>query len=136
MSRNYEWYFPVPNSKHYNLRKNSAFGIPSFNTIFKEKENASYYSPKIWNRVPDEIKSLESLTSLKKAVKKWVTPKSYCRLCRTFLNSVKFLWYWILYVLRILFCFQHFCYNLSLFFCLTFTSIRLSLISILLNSNF
>ena len=100
MSRNYEWSFPVSNSAHYNLRDNSTFRIPSFNTIFKEKKSVSFFVPKLWNQVPEEIKSLESLTSFKKAIKKWVPPRCQCRLCRTFLNNVGFIsklfWYWIL----------------------------------------
>ena len=56
MSRNYERSFPVSNPIHYNLRKNSTFGIPSLNTIFKGKESVSNL----------EIKSLESLAIFKK----------------------------------------------------------------------
>ena len=76
---------------HHNLRKNFPFRIPSFNTIFKGKESVSYLDPKIWSQVPDEIKSLESLRSFKKAIKKWVPHTCQCRLCRTFLNNVAFI---------------------------------------------
>ena len=49
---------------HRNLRNNSTFRIPLFNTIFKGKESVSYLGPKMWSQVPpDEIKSLESLRS-------------------------------------------------------------------------
>ena len=57
---------------HHNLGNNSTFRIPSFNTIFKGKESVSYLGPKIWSQVPHEIKSLESLRSFKKAIKKWL----------------------------------------------------------------
>ena len=76
---------------HRNLRNNSTFRIPSFNTIFEGKESVSYLGPKIWSQVPDEIKSLESLRSFKKAIKKWTPQMCQCRLCRTFLNGLGFI---------------------------------------------
>ena len=63
---------------HHNIRNSSTFRIPSFN------------DPKIWSQVPDKIKSLESLRSFKKGVKKWVPQMCQYRLCRTFLNGVVF----------------------------------------------
>ena len=51
--------FPFQTQNHHNLRNNSTFRIPSFNTIFQEKESVSYLGPKIRSKVPDEIKSLE-----------------------------------------------------------------------------
>ena len=62
MSWNYEQSFAVSNWNHYNIRNNSTFRIPSFNIIFKGKKSVSYLGPKLWNQVPEEIKSLESLT--------------------------------------------------------------------------
>ena len=76
---------------HRNIRHNSTFRIPSFNTIFKGKESVSWLGPKISSQVPDEIKFLESLTSFKKAIKKWVPRKCESRLCRTFLSGVGFI---------------------------------------------
>ena len=73
---------------HNNLRNNSTFRISTLNTIFKGKESVSYLGPKIRRQMPDEIKSLESLRSFKKAIKKWVPQTCQCRLCRTFLNGV------------------------------------------------
>ena len=68
---------------HHNLRNYSTFRIPSFNTFFREKASVSYLGPKIWNQLPDEMKSLEK--------KKWVPPKCQCRLCRIFSNGIGFI---------------------------------------------
>ena len=76
---------------HRNLRNNSTFRIPSFNTIFKGKESVSCLGPKIWSQVPDEIKSLKSLRSFKKAIKNWAPQMCQCRLGRTFLNGIGFI---------------------------------------------
>ena len=56
---------------HRNLRITSALRITSFNATFKGKESVSYFGPKMWTQVPDEPKSLESLRSFKKTIRKW-----------------------------------------------------------------
>ena len=65
---NEDFQFQIEN--HRNLRNNPTFRIPSVNTIFKKKESVYCLGPKIWSQLSDEIKSLESLTSFKKATKK------------------------------------------------------------------
>ena len=62
-------FFQFQIQNHRNLTNNSTFRIPSYDTIFKGKRSVSYHGPKIWSQVPDEIKSLESLRSFKKAIK-------------------------------------------------------------------
>ena len=68
-------FFRFQIQNHRNLRNNSTFRIPYFDTVFKGKKSVSYHGPKMWSQVPDEIKSLESLRSFKKVIKKWVPPK-------------------------------------------------------------
>ena len=63
--------FQFQTQNHHNLLDNSNFRIPSFNTIFQRKQSIFYLGPKIWSQVPDKIKSLESLRSFKKTIKKW-----------------------------------------------------------------
>ena len=98
--------FQFQTQNHHKLRNNSTFRIPSFNTMFKGKEIVFYVGQKIWSQVPDEIKSLKSLKSFKKAIKKWVPQTCQCRFCRTFLldsylDSFDFEYM----LLRIMFCF-------------------------------
>ena len=100
------------------------------------KKSVFYLIPKLWNQVRDEIKSLESLTSFKKAIEKWRPPKCECRLCRTFLivldpyqNSFD--------IEYCMFCKSYSIFSIFVFFnffCLIFTSFRLTLITIMLNS--
>ena len=75
--------FQIQIQKYHNLRNSSTFIIPSFNTIFKRKGSESYLDPNIRIQVPEEIKSLESLNSFKKAVKKWVPQMCQRRLFKT-----------------------------------------------------
>ena len=67
---------------HQNLRNNTTFRISSFNTIFKGKESVSYLLS--YGTRQDEIKSFESITSFKKAIKKWVPQKCQYGHRRTF----------------------------------------------------
>ena len=83
-SMNEIFQFQIQN--HHNLRNNSTFRIPSFNTVFKAKESVSYPGPKKWNQVPKKTKYLEYLTRFKKAIKKWVPRKCQFKYPRFLFN--------------------------------------------------
>ena len=50
---------------YYNLRQWNDFRIPSIRTRYHGDESISFLRPKIWNKLPDEIKQT-SLNSFKK----------------------------------------------------------------------
>ena len=50
---------------HYNLRYINHFETPFVRTVYNGTENVSYLGPKIWDIVPEEYKTLNSLNSLK-----------------------------------------------------------------------
>ena len=53
-------------------------------------ETPSYLGPKLWNLVPNEDKTIESLADLKAKIKTWVPEKCPCRLCKTYIHQVGF----------------------------------------------
>ena len=55
-------------------------------TVHFESEMLSHLAPKIWELLPEEIKKLESVAS----IKKWKPANCSCRLCRTYIFQAGF----------------------------------------------
>ena len=70
----------------YKLRNCNTFRIRRANS-----ETTPYLSLKIGNIVLDRIKNSKSLESLKLKIRKW-KPECPCRLCKTYLKHVGFIW--------------------------------------------
>ena len=78
-------------NNHYNLRHINHFETPFVRTAHNRTENVSYLETKIWNIVPEEYKTLNSLNSFKESIKNWVTLNCPCRLCKTYVHGVGFI---------------------------------------------
>ena len=76
---------------HYNLQNYNDFRIPFARTVYHGTESISYLGPKIWDIVPIELKSLESLNSFKRSIRKWTANNCPCRLCQQYLDGIGFL---------------------------------------------
>ena len=61
-----------PNNLKVPQVNQSSFGTKSLRTL----------GPKIWNELPEEIKSAESLEIFKRIIKMWKGPNCNCSLCR------------------------------------------------------
>ena len=63
---------------HYNFRHQSEtkFKVYHVNTERYGKQSVSYFGPKIWNSIPQEIKNVKTLTAFKTKIKRW-KPFSY-----------------------------------------------------------
>ena len=75
-----------------NTRSKSIFyssGIPKATKF--GIETLRYLGPKIWDIVPDDIKSAGSVTIFKNKIKKWFPIGCPCRLCATFISGLGFL---------------------------------------------
>ena len=77
--------------KKYNLRNKDALvsNIPrstnyGINTI-------SHLAPKIWEIIPDEIKSSKTLNIFKKSIKTWIPDNCPCNICRVYVHNVGFI---------------------------------------------
>ena len=70
------------------LRTENKFCQPSIKTSYKGEESLTFFAPKIWNIVPGEYKSINSLVKFKKEIKKWEPLECPCRLCRSYMAGV------------------------------------------------
>ena len=82
----------------FRFRKNSAYSLgsgirlkkPSSNSIQFESESTVYLGAKIWEIIPENIKSSESVDIFKSKVKNWELEVCPYRLCKTYVNHVGF----------------------------------------------
>ena len=56
-------------NNHYNLRHINHFETPFVRTAYNRTESVPYLGPKIWDIVPEEYKTLNSLNSFKESIK-------------------------------------------------------------------
>ena len=56
------------------------------------KDTIEYLGLKIWDIVPDRIKKSSSLKIFKENIAKWVPSKCPCKLCKTYIPGVGFIW--------------------------------------------
>ena len=74
--------FPLNASSNYDIRNRPTFFNRRVRSVFNGTESLSYLAPKIWELVPENIKTAESLSKLKFLIKQWKPEKCPCRLCR------------------------------------------------------
>ena len=70
-------------NNHYNLRHINHFEATFVRAVYNETERVSYLGLKIWDIVPEEYKTLNSLNSFKESIKNWIPPRCICRLFKT-----------------------------------------------------
>ena len=76
---------------NYNLRGNSVLKRRKVNSVRYGTESVSFLAPKIWDILPKDIKTSETLTAFKTKIKKWVPWECPCRVCKTYLQQVEFI---------------------------------------------
>ena len=54
-------------------------------------ETPFYLGPKLWNLVPYEYRTIESLADFKAKIKNWVPENCPCRLCKTYIHQIGFI---------------------------------------------
>ena len=79
------------NTNSNNLRNQNDLLIPSIRTVWKGENSIRYFGATLWNSIPDNIKSLPTLTAFKSKIKKWKPQHCPCRLCRCYINGVGFI---------------------------------------------
>ena len=77
--------------KSYSLGTTSHFRSRKIRTAQYGIETLSYLGPNIWNLVPYEYKTIESLTEFKAKIKIWVPENCPCRLCKTYIHQIGFI---------------------------------------------
>ena len=78
-------------SRPYNFRRNDTLQRRRVNSVRHGTESISLLGPKIWGLVPSDIKLSQFLSIFKRKIKKWVLLKCPCRLCKIYLQHVRFI---------------------------------------------
>ena len=55
---------------------------------WKLSHSASFIDPKLWSKVPSEIKNSKSLQEFKARIKSWVPKNCPCKICKLFIKHV------------------------------------------------
>ena len=54
-------------------------------------DSISHLGPKIWNQIPNEIKSSKSRNIFKAKIKKWTPDNCPCRSCKIYIHHVGYI---------------------------------------------
>jgi len=73
---------------NYNLRSQTDFTTGTINTSSFGINSLKYLATKIWDIVPNEIKSIENFEIFKEKIRKWEPLGCHCKLCRNFVHGV------------------------------------------------
>ena len=65
-----------------NLRSQTEYQLPKIKFVLYGENSARYLGLRIWDIIPRELKSLESLGKFKSAIKTWLPLRCPCRLCK------------------------------------------------------
>ena len=60
-------------------------------TVKYGTETLAHLGPKIWNLVPDHIKSETSVKAFKTKIKNWRPSACPCKLCKTYIHAVGYI---------------------------------------------
>ena len=83
--------FQFENDSTYNLRSVQKLKRRNLHTTSFGIESISNLGAKIWNLLPDYIKTLQSLSEFKTKIKTWSTDKCPCNLCKTYLANIGYI---------------------------------------------
>ena len=101
--------FPLNSQPEYNLRKKTHFATWPIRTVCYGDNSLRYLRPKLWELVPSESKDIEPVELFKNHTKNWIPDNYPCRLCKTYIHQVGFIWFKQLFHIYIYKLF-YFCY--------------------------
>ena len=84
-------YFHV-RQNNCNSRNDFYFAILSVKSVYYGTESLSNLGPRIWNLVPDRQKQQVGIHAFKEEIKKWKQKNYPCRLCKTYVPNVGFIY--------------------------------------------
>ena len=73
---------------NYNIRSQKDFSLRSVSTSSYGLKSFRYLAPKIWNLVPQDIWSANSLSQFIRKIRSWITDCCPCLLCSTHIDQV------------------------------------------------
>ena len=72
----------------YNLRTQSDFLRNSVNSSKYGLNSIIFFSSKLWQMVPMEIRNLKSLKGFRNKIRRWETDGCDCKLCKDFVSNL------------------------------------------------
>ena len=75
----------------YPVTINSTFSRQNVNSVHYGTNSLRFLGAQLWNKLPNEFKTIESLSVFKRKIKKWRIPDCSCRLCKTYVAQVGFI---------------------------------------------
>ena len=83
--------FDFCENKHYDLRSGIHLSRIKHHSTHYGTDSLSNLGAKIWDLLPNDIKELNTLSSFKAKIKKWIPEKCPCRLCKNYIAQVGFI---------------------------------------------
>ena len=83
--------FVCQKNENYDLRSGTHLVNRYMYTEHFWTDTITNSGPKLWNLVPDEIKSATPLSVFKSRIKAWANDNCPCRLCKTFVKDLGFI---------------------------------------------
>ena len=83
--------FNFTQSNTYNLRSGVQLSRPLLHSTHFGTESITNFGAKIWNIIPKDLKSLDSLDTFKNRIKRWIPKDCPCRLCKRYIPQVGFI---------------------------------------------
>ena len=62
--------------------------IPQVHKVHTGIESFSYFGPKLWNSLPEDVKKSNTLESFESKLKKLTITECPCSICRTYIEGV------------------------------------------------
>ena len=76
------WNSYTPKLTKYNLRNTNTLCVPQSNTTRYGLQTLTACGAKLWNSLPNKIKSCTDFNHFKSAIETWQEPLCKCRMCR------------------------------------------------------
>ena len=78
-----------PLSDHEKYIRNKNFATRNVKTVSYGTETLAHIGPKIWNIIPNDMKTF-SLSVFTKKIRMWKPERCPCRLCKTYVQDIGF----------------------------------------------
>ena len=82
---------PVIFAEAFCRRNYSHFAMPRAKTVNHGLESLSYIVSKLWDSIPSHMKEIYSINEFKHAIKTWKPDLCSCRLCKVYLQNIRYL---------------------------------------------
>ena len=72
-------------------RSQNDFMRPRVNTVHYGNDSLRDFGPRVWNILPNEIKSSTHLSDFRAKIKKWIPSECPCRLCTIYIGGLGYI---------------------------------------------